>query len=108
MTDLRARASDLRRAFPSPTSRAAPVEQGQRLAAIKRGDDELRLSWVTYEGREFLSLRVWTKGGDGNLYPGKAGVTVRAHELPDVADALAEALDLAAKYAATLPARGSR
>lgn len=67
--------------------REAPRESGKRLATLpRRGgygkpDSELRFVLDTYEGRAFISVRVWEKGTDGNFYPTPKGVTIRTGEL---------------------------
>lgn len=106
--DLRARAARLRDTLPGERPRAAPPEDtGQRLATLPRDERgqraELRVSWAEYEGRPYLSLRVWTLDDGGAAWPSKVGVTVRLRELPAVAEAIAEALDLAERHA-----RGAR
>jgi hypothetical protein len=85
-------------AAPAPGGRKAPEERGERLATIARSDsEELRVTWDSYEGRPYLSLRFWTRGTDGQWWPDKAkGLTVRRHELPAFAEGLEKALERAA------------
>ncbi|MCC6431910.1 MAG: hypothetical protein IT354_13445 [Gemmatimonadaceae bacterium] len=95
---LRTRAANARTNAPAPLSgRAAPIEQGERLATASRGEnDELRFSWSEYNGRHFFSARLWQKGSDGAWWPVKdKGIAIRRHELPALAEAVAAALDRA-------------
>jgi len=100
--NLRASAQGLRQAYPQRPAASAPVDTGKRLATIPRGDaEELRVSWAEYEGRPFLSLRVWKKDSSGSWWPDKAkGLTVRVRELADFVDGVAAAVDEARAYAA--------
>ena len=77
--------------------RQAPEDRGERLATIPRGDsEELRVTWDSYEGRPYLSLRLWTRGTDGQWWPDRAkGCTVRRHELSTFADAVERAVERA-------------
>lgn len=79
-------------------TRKAPEERGERLATLPRGEsEELRVTWDQYEGRPYLSLRLWTRGTDGQWWPDKTrGITVRRHELATFAEGLEVALDRAA------------
>jgi len=99
MTDLRARAAELRAALPRPQTVKGPEERGRRLATLPRPPSgELRVTWDEYQGRPYLSLRLWNQDGNGTWWPDKdKGLTIRVHELPDTAEALALALDLAAE-----------
>lgn len=100
-TDLRSRAQSLRQRFPERRQATPPPEQGRRLATIQRPKDdaEIRLSWCEYEGHPYLSIRVWTRGKDGQWWPDKhRGFSVRLRELPTVAEAVAEALELADQH----------
>ena len=102
MTDLRDRAGALRARHPERPMREAPVDTGKRLATIRRDDGELRVSWSEHNGASFLSLRFWTRGTDGQLYPDpRRGVTVRARELADFAEGVAAAIDEADAYLAS-------
>lgn len=79
--------------------RAPPEENGERLVTIQRGEDEeVRLSWATYNGRPFLNVRVWKKDDAGAWWPEKSkGLSVRVKELPAFAEGLAQAMDRAIK-----------
>jgi hypothetical protein len=110
-TDLRQRAASLRGRLPERRQSRPPEENGQRLACIQRGpDEELRVHWSTYEGKPFLSIRIWTRDQQGGWWPdGKRGVAIRVREMPDFAEALSEALELADRHVAQggrQPARG--
>jgi hypothetical protein len=92
--DLKGKSALLREAMPREKAREAPKEEGKRLGVLRRDGEELRIVWSEYEGRPYLSLRIWTKGTNGAFYPDKArGFTVRLRELPDFADAIQGALE---------------
>ena len=105
--DLRGRAAQLRGQLPPPSTGGHPPEDtGQRLATRPRGkDEELRISWCEYEGNPYLNLRIWKCDRfHRGWWPDKRGIAIRVRELPDLAEALAAALDLAAKHQAGRPA----
>ncbi len=111
-TDLRQRAASLRGRLPDRRQGAPPAENGQRLACIQRGpDEELRILWSTFESKPFLSIRLWIRDQQGGWWPDpKRGIAVRLRELPDLAEAVAEALTLAEAHPAERsrqPARGA-
>jgi hypothetical protein len=85
---------------PKTSDRKPPEENGIRLATIPRGEDEeLRLSWAEYNGRNFLNIRMWHRQESG-WWPDKSkGMTVRVHELPDFAEGIAQAIDKAKEAA---------
>ena len=104
--DLRGRAAHLRSQFPPPPAGGGPPQDlGHRLLTLPRGhDEELRLSLDAYEGHPFLNVRIWTRDADGRgWWPSRRGVTFKLRELADVAEALAEALDLRAEHPAGRP-----
>jgi hypothetical protein len=96
-SDLRDRAERFRRQLPERRPATPPAENGRRIATLKRSDnEEVRVNWSEFEGKPFLSLRFWKRGDDGQWWPdGKRGISIRIRELPDLAAAIAEALDLA-------------
>lgn len=70
----------------------------KRLATLKRGDDEPRVSLDEFtddkgNAHRYLSLRIWYLGDDGNVKPTKRGLTIRKHEVLDVGRALRAGLD---------------
>lgn len=107
-TDLRSKAQSFRQRLPDRRGAQPPPEQGRRLVTLPRPKDdaEIRLNWCEYEGNPYLGIRVWTKGADGQYWPDKhRGFSVRLRELPDVAEAIAEALELADEHLARQPMR---
>ena len=93
--DLRARAARLTAPAESRPALTAPVDTGERLATLERGESEhVRVTWAEYEGKPFLNIRLWTKAPDGQWWPDKAkGITVRVRELGAFAEGVAAALD---------------
>ena len=97
--DLKGKSALLREVMPREKAREAPKEEGKRLGVLRRDGEELSIVWSEYEGRPYLSLRIWTKGTNGVFYPDKArGFTIRLRELPDFADAIESALEEADAY----------
>jgi hypothetical protein len=98
--DLRARAARYQQAHPPREVRPPPADEGVPLATIpRRSKDgaagELRLRWLEYEHRPYISVRLWEASADGQLWPTKKGVTIRLSELPAFAAGIAAALDRA-------------
>ncbi len=95
---LRARASTaVERERPAPAATDAP-DPGRVLLAVARPDgSEFRVSLHRYEGRPFVRVAPWQRGGGGSWWPLKGkGATVKVRELAGVAKALLDALDAAA------------
>lgn len=70
------------------------------LVAIPRGDEEFRITRTrgrTGDGKdvEWISLRIFWKGDEGEWRPGKQGITIRARELAGVVEALVNASGVA-------------
>jgi hypothetical protein len=81
----------------SPPLAEASTGEGLRLATIPRSHrEELRISIDQYQGRPFVSVRVWVLYPDG-WHPTKKGTSVRRSELREVISALSEAVDLTAE-----------
>lgn len=65
----------------------APRSAGMRLVTLvrparqDRAGEELRLVLDEHEGHKFVSLRVWFRGSDGQMYPTRKGATIRRGEL---------------------------
>ncbi|MBV8611806.1 MAG: hypothetical protein JO034_30735 [Singulisphaera sp.] len=105
--DLRGRAARLRgQLSPIPAGSHPPEDTGRRLATCPRGkEEELRISWCEYEGNPYLNLRIWKRDQHGRgWWPDKRGIAIRVRELPDLAEALAAALDLMAEHQDGRPA----
>ena len=104
--DLRGRAARPRGQFsPHPAGGHPPEDTGRRLATCPRGKNEkLRISWCEYEGNPYLNLRIWKCDRfPRGWWPDKRGIAIWVRELPDLAEALAAALDLAAEHQAPRP-----
>src|SRR3954453_4510432 len=95
---LRNRAGSLRRQFPERRQATPPTETGRRIGTIARSaDEEIRVAWCEYEGRPYVSVRMWNRdSNNGSWWPDpKKGMSIRLRELPGIAEAIAEAIDLA-------------
>jgi hypothetical protein len=104
--DLRGRAARLRgQLSPHPAGGQPPEDTGRRLATCPRGkEEELRISWCEYEGNPYLNIRIWKcDRSRRGWWPDRRGIAIRVRELPDLAEALAAALDLAAEHQASRP-----
>ena len=95
-----------------PETSSPPEPSGRLIAASERPgrgrgpDTELRTTLDAYQGHPYLSLRVWSRGADGQWFPTRKGVSVRLGEVEDVAAALVEGARLA-HAPAVRPARTS-
>jgi hypothetical protein len=83
---------------PPASEKGIPLlELGRR-----REDGVLRVSWCELEaGEPFCQVRLWRRDAEGHLRPTRRGSVIRLREMPEFADAIAKALDLAEKYAKT-------
>jgi hypothetical protein len=81
---------------PSP-----PVDTARRLATLPRGQGaEMRLALAEYEGKPYVSLRVFERGSDGQLWPMRGkGCSIRISEVAEVIAALRQVEDLVAGMA---------
>jgi len=80
------------------SQQSPPAETGRRLACLPRGEDEqLRVNFDEYESHPYISLRMWTRDRrTGKFWPdGRRGVSIRIKELPMLAKAIGEAMQLA-------------
>jgi hypothetical protein len=87
---------------------AAPQDHGQRLATFPRGPDaELRVSLSEFEGRPYVSLRVWERASEGApFWPVKGkGCSVRLSEAEGLATALRRVVREAGADAGPSPAK---
>ena len=96
MSDLKQKASGLRQALPKQGGGTPPQDSGIRLATFPRPEGELRFTWNVYEDRPYLRFQLWSKGDDGSFWPVKGqGFTIRVKDLPNLAEGVQKALDLA-------------
>lgn len=71
----------------------------QQLACIDRGEHGERRIELTEctsdrgEANQFVNVRLWFKGDDGQMHAGKQGLTIRKTEIHDFGKALRAALD---------------
>jgi len=62
----------------------------------KNALEEIRVSLNVFRGKEYIDIRVFYKGDDGEYHPSKKGVTLSPDLLPDLQEAvkkLEEALE---------------
>ncbi len=98
MSTLTEKASQLRSSLPRTGGGNAPQDTGIRLATFPRPEGELRFTWNTYEDKHYLRFQLWSKGDDGAFWPVKGqGFTIKVKELPDLAEGVQKALDMALK-----------
>jgi hypothetical protein len=84
--------------------RSPPQEKGDLLATLPGGrGGELRLVWLWEKDRSpVFSIRLWAAESDGELWPVRGvGVSIPAHQLPTLAEALIKALELAREHEET-------
>ncbi|QRM27372.1 transcriptional coactivator p15/PC4 family protein [Microvirga sp. VF16] len=63
------------------------------VAEWKRNSREtLRVRLDTYNGQTIVDCRAWWSDANGELRPGKSGLTLSVRHLPALAEALAKAL----------------
>ncbi|MDR6419893.1 hypothetical protein J2801_002144 [Paraburkholderia phenoliruptrix] len=73
-----------------------PEQIGTMIAEIQKNSRErLRITVGQYKGHEFVGIRVWFVGTDGQYWPSRSGVTLRPTLLPQ----LMQGLQLAARAA---------
>ena len=100
MSTLTQKAQELRSTLPKTGGGTAPQDTGIRLATFPRPEGELRLTWNVYEDRPYLRLQLWSKSDDGSFWPVKGqGFTIKVKDLPDLAEGVQKALDMALKEA---------
>jgi hypothetical protein len=54
----------------------------------KNPTEEIRASLNAFKGKQYLDLRVYYKGDDGEYYPSKKGITVPPELLTELEEAL--------------------
>lgn len=61
----------------------------------KNDRENVRVSLDEFNGHRIVSARLWFKGDDGNMRPGKTGLAIGVRHLPALAKALNQALVIA-------------
>ncbi|MCU0572377.1 MAG: transcriptional coactivator p15/PC4 family protein [Syntrophobacteraceae bacterium] len=50
--------------------------------------EEIRVSVSVYKGKQYIDLRIYYKGDDGEFHPSKKGLTLSPDLLPDLVEAV--------------------
>lgn len=50
--------------------------------------EEIRASLTVYKGKDYVDLRVYYKGDDGEFHPSKKGLTLSLDLFPDLEEAV--------------------
>ena len=58
----------------------------------RNGRESIRVSISSFNGNPVIDCRTWYADGLGAMKPGRAGLTLGAKHLPQLADAIAKAL----------------
>lgn len=61
----------------------------------KNERESVRVALDEFNGHPVVSARLWFKGDDGNMRPGKSGLAIGVRHLPALARALNQALLIA-------------
>ena len=59
----------------------------------KNVHEDIRVGLQEFRGRPIASVRVWFEAEDASMPPGKDGLNFKADLLPELADALARAVE---------------
>ena len=103
MNSLQKKATELRSVLPKNGHASPPPMKGILLGTLDHKDGQIRIVWDEYEGRPYLSIRLWTTDDGKAFWPSKNGFTVKLKDIPTLADAISQALDLALKETASNP-----
>ena len=63
----------------------------------KNSRETLQVRLDTFKGQAVVDCRAWYTGSDGNLKPGRGGLTVAIRHLPKLAEALTKAMSMSAE-----------
>lgn len=107
MSALTQKAQTFRQSLPPEKSGKPPELKGIRLGELPHKDGKIILSWDEYENHHFLSIRLWTAGDSGQLWPSKNGFTIKIRDIPALGEAVGRAIDLAMQEIGQAPG-GSR
>ncbi|MCA1546315.1 transcriptional coactivator p15/PC4 family protein [Bradyrhizobium sp. BRP19] len=78
----------------NPSPLAEPVEIA-KFWKNRRRSESVRVSLSEYEGHPLINVRIYLTGTDGIDRPTPKGVAMGVHKLPELASALAKAVDKA-------------
>jgi hypothetical protein len=56
--------------------------------------EEVRISISVYKGKQYIDLRIYYKGDDGEFHPSKKGLTISPDLLPDLVEAVEKLKDV--------------
>ena len=56
--------------------------------------EEIRVSISVYRGKQYIDLRIYYKGDDGEFHPSKKGLTLSPDLLPDLVEAVEKLKDV--------------
>ncbi len=56
--------------------------------------EEIRVSLTVFKKKQYIDLRVYYKGDDGEYHPSKKGITVSLDLFPDLVEAIEKARQL--------------
>ena len=61
----------------------------------KNSRETFRVRLDLFKGQAVIDCRAWYQGSDGNLKPGRGGLTIAVRHLPALASALVKAMETA-------------
>ena len=73
---------------PPKAPKIAQPKELARWSRDREGKQIFIIGFDSYEGHDFLSLRLWFKDADGELRPSKKGIAFSARHLPKLFEAL--------------------
>jgi hypothetical protein len=71
------------------------AENAQLIHAIPKNPlEEIRVSLTVFRKKQYLDLRVYYKGDDGEYHPSKKGLTLSLDLIPDLLEAVQKAQEV--------------
>jgi hypothetical protein len=65
------------------------------IAGWPKGRETVQVRLDNYNKRNVIDVRCWYTDDDGNLKPGRSGITLQTSQLPQLADGIGKALSRA-------------
>jgi hypothetical protein len=66
-----------------------PKESAQTVHSFPKNPlEEVRASVTSYKGKQYVDLRIYYKGDDGEYHPSKKGLTLPLDLFPDLEEAM--------------------